>query len=102
MLATVVWYSSVIRTCGSLEVHLVRVWHTRALENFAGPFRSGHPLALGWEGRAHQEQVAAALPMHAAGVCSWAAVTKSEQRQSFLQHRGPLSMAITHENRLLQ
>ena len=31
-------------------MHLVRMWHTRALENFAGPFRSGHPLAWGWEG----------------------------------------------------
>ena len=31
-------------------MHLVRMWHTRALENFAGPSRSVHPLALGVEG----------------------------------------------------
>ena len=30
-------------------MHLVRMWHTRALENFAGPSRSGHPLVLGVE-----------------------------------------------------
>ena len=28
-------------------MHFIRVWHTRALENFAGPSRSVHPLALG-------------------------------------------------------
>ena len=39
-----------IRACGSLAMHLVRMWHTRALENFAGPSRSVHPLALGVEG----------------------------------------------------
>jgi hypothetical protein len=36
-----------IRACGSLAIHGIRVWHTRALENLAGPFRSVHPLALG-------------------------------------------------------
>jgi hypothetical protein len=30
-----------------LAIHGIRVWHTRALENLAGPFRSVHPLALG-------------------------------------------------------
>ena len=36
-----------IRACGSLAIHGIRVWHTRALENLAGPFRSAHPLAWG-------------------------------------------------------
>ena len=33
-----------------MAIHGIRVWHTRALENLAGPFRSVHPLAWGVDG----------------------------------------------------
>jgi hypothetical protein len=47
--------TAAIRAYGSLAIHRIRVWHTRALENLAGPFRSVHPLALGWEGWSYVE-----------------------------------------------